>query len=271
MSLFHRKLPPPSSVVIPENDAREQARLDKFRRKRKRRRRRLFRVAVLCIAVLCVNAAALLFTGTLQFNRPAKLGYGVRGTILTGGVEQTMQVVKGLDFAYAVAAEGTAFIEPAYEQNRAACAGLLFGAAMRLTFTGSGTAQADNFIAAAGNLTGCLPPLIVTELYGKYAFLAPDAEEAAQTLSDAAARLELEYGVKPVIYCSARAYSLLKGKLPEGCALWVTSVFKAPAQDGWTFWEYSARVPVRGKNGTDYLRESVFRGSERELEELRIP
>ena len=54
-----------------------------LRQKRRKRRRFLFRLAIVCIAVIALNYAVLVFSGVIKVNEPRKRDYPARGAVVS--------------------------------------------------------------------------------------------------------------------------------------------------------------------------------------------
>lgn len=88
--------------------------------------------------------------------------------------------------------------------------------------------------------------------------------------------LELEYGVKPMLYTTNAVYrKYLKGEFDfEEYPLWIRDVYFTPditIQDEWVLWQYSDTSILEGYNGEEkYIDVNVFHGNLAELNDLLV-
>ena len=221
-------------------------------------RRRLRLLAGLAIAL-----SALLLASTAPAATTARAkGLDVsnwNGTIKWGRVASA-----GYRFAFGKATEGTSFVDASYTRNRngSESAGLSFGAyhfarpagGTFASATASAIVQADHFLAVAAPQPGELPPVLDLEATGNL----PKSRLLAWTLAWLG-EIDARLGVQPFLYTSPLFW---KGRLGNstaaaaaGTRLWIAHWTSAsqpwvPAKNwngtGWTFWQWTNCVTVRG-------------------------
>lgn len=116
---------------------------------------------------------------------------------------------QNIQTAYIRATKGTTFEDGAFRDNwnGSKDTDISVGAYHVLELDTDGTKQAEHFINAVGeDLSGRLIPAVEVRLRGLYRLLPPDYYEAADNLADFCDRIEKQYGVRPVIYCTERTY-----------------------------------------------------------------
>jgi GH25 family lysozyme M1 (1,4-beta-N-acetylmuramidase) len=181
-----------------------------------------------------------------------------------GAIKWGSVASSGYRFAFGKATEGTRYVDASFGTNRngSEAAGLVFGAyhfarpaGLGLgAVTASAVAQADHFLAVATPQPGELPPVLDIESSGKLS--------RARLLAWTLAWVEEVYartGVDPFVYTSPLFWSRSVGNSTAaaeiGTRLWIAHWTRAarplvPAQNwngsGWTFWQWSNCVAVRG-------------------------
>lgn len=183
---------------------------------------------------------------------------------------------QNIDLAYIKATEGSSHVDEKFEENwkNAALTSLKTGAYHFFSFDSEGETQAENFIQTVGSLKGKLLPVIDVEYYGDKFKNPPDKEKVIKELKDMCACLELEYGVKPMLYTTNKVYhKYLKGEFDfEEYPLWIRDVYFTPditIQDEWTLWQYSDTSILEGYSGSEkYIDVNVFNGDLVELNDL---
>jgi GH25 family lysozyme M1 (1,4-beta-N-acetylmuramidase) len=181
------------------------------------------------------------------------------GTIRWGRVASA-----GYRFAFGKATEGTTYVDAAFTRNRngSEAAGLVFGAyhfarpggTSVAAATAGAIAQADHFLAIASPQPGELPPVLDLETTGKL----PARRLLAWTLAWLA-EIDARTGVAPFVYTSPLFWSKRVGNsiaaAAAGTPLWIAHWTAAshpsvPAKNwngtGWTFWQWTDCVAVRG-------------------------
>ena len=209
------------------------------------------RLIILCAVVLVINLAVLLYTGRLWFNEPKKRDYPIRGPVVTesmGEIRWKSFAKQNIQTAYIRATKGTTFEDGAFRDNwnGSKDTDISVGAYHVLELDTDGTKQAEHFINAVGDdLSGRLIPAVEVRLRGLYRLLPPDYYEAADNLADFCDRIEKQYGVRPVIYCTERTYKniVASDSRFNKDKIWYESLFSKPDEDmNWTFWTYTNRV-----------------------------
>ena len=227
--------------------------------------------------MLVINIAVLLYTGRLWFNEPKKRDYPIRGPVVTesmGEIRWKSFAKQNIQTAYIRATKGTTFEDGAFRDNWNGSKGtdISVGAYHVLEFDTDGTKQAEHFINAVGeDLSGRLIPAVEVRLRGLYRLLPPDYYEAADNLADFCDRIEKQYGVRPVIYCTERTYKniVASDSRFNKDKIWYESLFSKPDEDmNWTFWTYTNRVKFSFYESGEYLHMTVFNGSEDDFKKL---
>ena len=157
-----------------------------------------------------------------------------------GNVDFAAAKADGIAAVFHKASQGLGYVDPAYASNRARAeaAGLLWGA----YHFGTGDdpdAQADHFLAAAGDLAGTL---LVLDF-------EPNTQGASMSLAQARTfvqHVQAKTGKWPGLYSG----SLIKQELGAGsdavlanCWFWLSEYGPAakvpPCWKSWTFWQYT--------------------------------
>ncbi|MBO4869923.1 MAG: hypothetical protein J5585_09450 [Clostridia bacterium] len=235
--------------------------------------RKVLIAAAAAVAVFFCAAFLLLYFGVVHLNAPDEEAYPVRGVDVShhqGKIDWETLSSQGVSFAFIKATEGSSYVDPRFEENRAAATatGLRVGAYHFFSFDSTGEAQAKLFCGTVGDAQNMLPPVIDVEFYGKYksgkGVDFPRVKKELRALVDI---LTDEYGVKPVIYADKDTYeAIVKGDFSD-CGLWYRSVYSAvPDTIGWTFWQYSNRHVLKGYDGGRYIDMNVFYGDAVEFE-----
>ncbi len=228
----------------------------------------LFAFFVLLFAV-CV-LITLMYFKVIKLNHPT----GIKGADISayqGEIDWDL-LSKNLDFIFIKATEGSSYTDDCFTANfsGAMSEGLLTGAYHFFSYDSSGKSQADHFISTVGFHSGMLPPVIDVEFYGEYYKNPKSAEDVKNDLKDMIDALEKFYGVKPIIYCTAKAQRIY-GEIFDGCPLWVRNVYIKPLDDSWLFWQYSDTEELEGYSGDEkYIDMNVFNGDYQELERLTV-
>ena len=200
------------------------------------------------------------------FNIDVPLGYSVHGIDISrhqGNIAwnavKAMQVkdIK-LDFAYIKATEGLTKTDVYYKRNWMKCRELYIphGAYHFYLANKSGAAQAIHFIKTVKLLPGDLPPVVdIEQLYGA----KPDVMRTELKLY--LNMIEIQYGVKPIIYTYVNFYENYLGKDFDTYPLWIAHYVqrKQPRiKRDWLFWQFNEHGTVNGISSlTDF---NVFNG-----------
>lgn len=231
------------------------------------------RYAVLIFAVLFLSAG--IFLGLTYF-KIIKLNHpdGIKGADVSayqGEIDWDI-LSKNLDFVFVKATEGSSYTDDYFKANfsGAMSEGLLTGAYHFFSYDSSGRSQAEHFISTVGYHSGMLPPVIDVEFYGKYYKDPKPAEDVKAELTEMISALEEYYGVKPIIYCTAKAKRLY-GEIFGDCPLWIRNVYFSPVKNDWLFWQYSDTEELDGYSGDEkYIDMNVFNGDYEKLKGLAV-
>lgn len=244
----------------------------------KKGKRVIVSVILAALLLLCVTVVLLLLK-KVNINQYLAAGYSVGGVDVShyqGEIDWRQIREQGIDFAFIKATEGSSYVDERYEENRenAREAGLYIGAYHFFSFDSPAAAQAEHFIATAGDLSGALPPVVDIEYYGDKRKNPPEKAQVVSELQELLDALEKEYGVKPVIYTTYTVYNKYIRKEFQEYPLWIRNVYYPPVDIGreWNFWQYSDTGELKGTKGEEkYVDLNVFRESREELEKLLIP
>lgn len=241
------------------------------------------RCAVYCImltALLCIcMIVGLVALKKVNINQYLISGYPVRGVDVShyqGEIDWQQFKEQGIDFAFIKATEGSGYVDGKYRENweNARAAELYIGAYHFFSFDSPPASQAENFISAAGDLNGALPPVVDIEYYGDKRENPPEKQEVVSRLCELLDALETEYGVKPIIYTTYPVYNRYIRNEFQEYPLWIRNVYCPPVDIGrqWTFWQYSDTGELQGTAGEEkYVDLNVFLKDREELEKLLIP
>lgn len=237
----------------------------------------IIRLVILCVIVMIVNIAILLYTGRLWFNEPKKRDYPIRGPVVTeemGKISWKSFGSQNIQMAYIRATKGTSFEDANFRDNwnDSEKSELYTGAYHVLVLDSDGEKQAEHFIETVGDdLSGRLIPAVEIRLRGLYKLLPPDFYEASDNLSAYCDKIYEQYGVKPVIYCTSRTYSkMIEGdKRFDDCPIWYESLYSKPDENiNWQFWSYTDRIKFSYYESGGYLEMAVFNGSEDDIKKF---
>lgn len=170
-------------------------------------------------------------------------------------------------FVFIKATEGGTFLDSSFRTNieSARKAGFVCGI---YHFYNPGTSprkQADFYISNVRLEKGDLAPVVDVERPGR------SAEALQRELVDFLSALESHYGVRPIIYTSAKfRHNYLNNPIFDNYPFWVAHYYVSrPATDhNWSFWQFTDRAKVDGIDG--YTDFNVFNGSDKDFENLRI-
>lgn len=179
---------------------------------------------------------------------------------LTYAIESTTDLVLGIDvshhqktinwdtvkgqsvsFAYIKATEGSTFKDSLFESNydHAKKAGVLVGAYHYFTFCSSARDQFRNFVENATAVNGDLPPAIDVEFVGNCK-KRPSIDLLHNELGYFLEKIQLEYGVTPLIYTTEDFYERYKLNRFDKCHFWIRSINKRPKinSKNMVIWQY---------------------------------
>ena len=232
----------------------------------KRKNVLIFLAAVPVLAVAAV--AVLYFNGSIQLNMPDKTKYPVRGVDVSeyqGNIDWELLKSQEISFAFIKATEGSSYVDPLYEKNaeNALKTELPIGSYHFFSYDSAGKTQAENFIDTV-SITQ-LPPVVDVEFYGQYRKTPKAPESVIPELSEFIALLETEYGRKPIIYTTSRAYSMYVADNFPDCDVWIRNVLcepSLPEAADFRFWQYSSTYCLKGYDGKEnFIDMNVFNGS----------
>lgn len=239
------------------------------------------RIIVLFFILLIIELGTAIGLKKVKINTLFADNYPVQGVDVShyqGDIDWEVLQMQNIDFAYIKATEGSSHVDEKFEENwkNASKTSLKIGAYHFFSFDSEGETQAENYIRTVGNLEGKLLPVIDVEYYGDKFKNPPDKEKVIKELKDMCACLELEYGVKPMLYTTNKVYhKYLKGEFDfEEYPLWIRDVYFTPditIQDEWTLWQYSDTSILGGYSGSEkYIDVNVFNGDLVELNDLLV-
>lgn len=232
------------------------------------------RLALSMLSVFAAIAvlALLIWRGDIALNHPSESDYPVRGVDVShyqGEIDFQRLAEQGMQFAFIKATEGSASVDERLEQNleNVQSAPMRAGFYHFFSYDSPGSAQAENFIMHVPALEDMLPPVIDVEFYGDKASNPPERAQVEPELRALVNAVEQEYGMKPILYCTQRAYRLYIQNAFEDCDLWIRSVYWRPRIDrGWTFWQYTDRAKLEGYSGEEPCIDlNVFCGTAEEF------
>lgn len=219
--------------------------------------------------VICTTAAALLYFGIVQINRPSTDKYPVRGVDVSeyqGDIDWSVLAAQDIDFAFIKATEGSSYTDEHFAENweMAAKTELKIGAYHFFSFGSPGREQAEQFCDTVQTVPDMLPPVVDVEPYGAYKEISGENLSELTEWLDA---VEEHYGIKPIIYTTSWWYkNSIESTFPD-YDIWIRSVYSKPSIDvQWTFWQYSNRARLDGYDGEErYIDMNVFCGSAEEF------
>ena len=221
--------------------------------------------------LLLAAVAILIYTGTIQLNRPPEDVFPVRGVDVShyqGNIDWNQLQEQGIMFAYIKATEGSSYTDSAFQTNwrNVKETKLRAGAYHFFSFESSGLKQAEHFIHTVSAVDGMLPSVLDVEPYGEYKTIKGD-EKAVCEIGDWLRTVEAEYGLRPVIYTTEAFYMDCIGDAFPDYDIWIRSVYKSPSKAvHWTFWQYSSRVRLKGYDGEErFIDMNTFHGTAEEF------
>lgn len=212
------------------------------------------------VLVVLLVLGALAFGGVIWPGRVFATGHDVRGVDVSsyqGEIDWDVLAAQDIDFAYIKSTEGSSDVDEFFAANWAGAmsSDLLVGAYHFMSFDSPGETQADNIIANVP-ADGTLPITIDVEYYGAYFDAPPSRDQVTSILVPLLDRLEAHYGVTPVLYATAPAYSRYLTDAYAENPIWIRSVVLPPSLDDgrdWTIWQYSHRDRLDGYTGAEYF------------------
>lgn len=207
--------------------------------------------------------------------RPSADGYDVLGVDVShyqGEIDFEKLEEQGMSFVFIKATEGSTHVDERLAENASNVKRSLIRAGYYhfFSYDSPGASQAENFIENVPFQEGMLPPVIDVEFYGGYCIKPADSVWVETQLRAMIDVLESHYGMRPIIYCTQKAYSLYIKDRFDDCDLWIRSVYWRPLSKDWTFWQYTDRAKLEGYRGEEECIDvNVFQGTMEEF--LRFP
>lgn len=194
--------------------------------------------------------------------------YEVRGIDVSrhqGEIDWSKVATENIHFAYIKATEGSTYIDKNFDKNftNAVKTNLRVGAYHFLSYDSTGVSQADNFIAKFPKMPGTLPPMIDIEF--DPATVLPDQAVSDQIISDLIQKIELHYGIKPVLYVNYDSYDMfIRGKYQD-YPIWICDINKPavmPKDQHITLWQHSHTGRLQGVNkGNSNVDLNIYTGT----------
>ncbi len=173
-----------------------------------------------------------------------------------------------IGFVFIKATEGLGNMDPFFKRNweKSGEAGLPRGAYHFFLAPKSGADQAENFIRRVELAKGDLPPVLdVEQAYGA------SADKLRAEVKAFLDRLELHYGVRPIIYTNVDFYNRYLKDYFDDYPLWVAHYLRKDRPRiarTWAFWQHSESGSVNGINTrVDF---NVFNGDSSDFHDLLI-
>ena len=170
-------------------------------------------------------------------------------------------------FVIMKATEGSTFTDPEYTYNirEARTVGFVCGVYHFYDPGVSPQKQAEHFINTVKLQKGDLAPVVDVERSGR------SSGDLQRELLEFLKALETHYGVKPIIYASTKFCKRhLNNPALDNYPFWVAHyyVVRPETDKPWAFWQFTDHASVEGIR--EYTDFNVFRGTEKEFNELRI-
>lgn len=221
--------------------------------------------------------AILYYKKIISINGWFSSSYEVKGIDVShyqGEIDWEVMEKQEIAFAFIKATEGSKTVDDYFKKNweEAKDTQILLGAYHFFSFDSDPKTQAENFINTVGSLEKKLPPVVDFEFYGDKEKNPPDIETMRQSLKTFLDLLEQQYGRKPILYTTMKAYHMyIEGEFSE-YPLWIRNVYYPANLDmkgKWTFWQYSDHMLLDGYRGDEkYIDMNVFVGNKKELEDF---
>ena len=183
---------------------------------------------------------------------------------------------QGIAFVYIKATEGSAYQDDRFSENwkNADDAGLASGAYHFFSYDSPGATQAENFIKAVGtDLTGRLLPVADVEYYGDKEENPPLKEDVIRELTSFLDALEMQYGVKPMIYTRPDIYKKYLVGTFDSYPFWISSLYtpiKWKYRGDWYLWQYLNRGILEGYEGGEKYIDLNVLNKDKNLEQLIV-
>ena len=173
-----------------------------------------------------------------------------------------------IGFAFIKATEGIDMADEQYRNNASAAkrSGLVTGAYHFFIGSGSGKAQAENFLETAELKKGDLPPVLDVETAN-----GASVADLQQRIADWLETVEKKYKTKPVIYTNIGFYKTFLAGRFDDYPLWVAHYLvkdKPSINRSWTFWQHNENGNVNGiRTNVDF---NVFNGDSAAFQQLLL-
>ncbi|GAA2442793.1 GH25 family lysozyme [Streptomyces macrosporus] len=235
------------------------------------------------VAVVATAAVALGLAGTAPAQAAYPSSYSVHGIDTSrwnhgSAINWNSVAASGQKFVFHKASQSTGWVDPYFVQDfKASAAAGLMNSGYHFYAEGTGSAQADHFIATlrsagyTGKAAGQLPPVVDLEHHNG----ACPAYATTSHIGTFIDKVESAFGVTPIVYTSKWFVDDCLGG--NGGIFSTTPLWQPRYQSGsnepaaipganrsWSFWQYSDTGTVSGISGNVDL--NVFRGT---LSELR--
>ena len=176
--------------------------------------------------------------------------YGVDVSNHQGNIDWSAVAADNVDFAYIKATEGGDFVDAFFQQNwrDAQAAGLDVGVYHFFTLCRPGDEQAANLLATVPLDQMDLPIALDLEFGGNCAARPPvaDIREEITTFVEI---VETAADEELILYVGPNFDALYAVKETFDRELWERRLWRRPAIDDWTFWQWSFRADVDGIEG----------------------
>ena len=238
-------------------------------------------LAILAILIVLFLAVFILAKTKVIFINPwfvntATSTIGVDVSSYQANIDFKKLKDQNIAFAYIKATEGSSHQDNMFKNNwqNALEAGVLSGAYHFFSFDSPGSTQAQNFISVVGqDLTGRMLPVVDVEYYGDKENNPPLKEDVVRELTAFLNALELQYGVKPMIYTGSDIYQkYLKGTF-DSYKFWISSLYTPLAwnyHDDWYLWQYLNRGELEGYSGGERYIDLNVLNNNKTLDSLLV-
>ncbi len=219
---------------------------DLLKRQRRRKRRKfLFKLCVVCLAVIALNYFVLVATGVVALNQPKKRDYPARGAVVSdslGEVQWGTLATLNMSYVYIQASRGVSYEDKSFHQNwsRSSDSELMTGAVHDFDFKKDGKAQAEHFCELIGeDLSGRLYPALDLTMSFWEKIFDDDPVEVCRRISDFTEFVSEKYGCQVILVCDKSSYErYIASDFADGL-IWVKSTTKEPEFcSEWLIWEY---------------------------------
>lgn len=253
--LFHRRRNRPSKKAAGfQLDSQALSLIDeefpddndgKQKQRRRKRRRFLFKLSVVCLAVIALNYFVLVFAGIIAVNEPRKRDYPSRGAIVSdslGEIRWGTLANRNMSYVYIRASKGVSYEDKSFKENwrRSSDSKLMTGAVHDFDFKKDGKAQAEHFCELAGeNMSGRLYPAVDLTMSLWERIFDDDPVEVCRRISDFTECVSEKYGCDVILICDKSSYDRYISTDFADCPIWIKSTSKEPDFcSDWLIWQY---------------------------------